>query len=98
VGHAAAIQSVIIKPESMYSGSMDSTMRIWNIESGEAVRTFNSNFRFDSNNVSGFYVVYDVLLSEDLLIACALSSIEAFSLTSGQKTIFLEGLSYQSTL
>ncbi|KAI3655674.1 hypothetical protein MP638_003265, partial [Amoeboaphelidium occidentale] len=73
VGHKDFVESVINDGGSLYSGSIDRTIRMWNVVSQQSTRVF-----FSVDPVSA------LLRVEDSIIACSYTSLESFSITSGE--------------
>jgi WD40 repeat protein len=72
-GHTGFINSVFVKGNYLYSGSEDSTIRKWDIRTGEAVMLFRSLFRQDDYDVES--AVFSVFVHNDSLFSGSFSGI-----------------------
>ncbi|KAI3656263.1 hypothetical protein MP638_001588, partial [Amoeboaphelidium occidentale] len=77
VRHTGFVESVINDGISLFSGSRDRTIRMWNVVSKQSTRVFNT-----------VQSVTALLRVEDSIIACTYTSLESFSITSGESLGF----------
>ena len=92
LGHSSYVTSVAITPDGKYivSGSWESTIKLWDIKSGEEIRTFKGH----SNSVFSVAITpdgkYIVSGGED-------GTIKLWDIKSGEEIRVFEGHSYDVT-
>ena len=83
IGHKAGVSSLIISPDGqkLISGSLDNTIKIWNLKSGEELRSFPPQSS----------IVESIALSPDgqTLISGGWGNIIKWNMTTGEEITLL---------
>jgi WD40 repeat protein len=69
-GHSAAVYSLVISPDgqTLVSGSEDTTIKVWNLETGEEIKTLAQNLASVTSLAISFDGQFLVSANEDFSI------------------------------